>query len=197
MHPTALELVKTVDNLMNVKSASQITAEEVLTASSISKGSMYHHFEDLYDLIEITYIYRYSKWIHLTIEQLTKLLTSVTSAQELKLALFRVTSTTQNSSISQIRLERARMFASAEGNPRMQNKVIEETEKITSILEDLIREVINKGFFKPNLDARTVAIFIQAYTFGVIINDFTENKLADKNWIDFINSVIESMLINE
>jgi hypothetical protein len=68
---------------------------------------------------------------------------------------------------------------------------------MTSSFEDLIREVIDRKLFKPNLEPRTIAIFIQAYTFGLVLNDLSEKKVEYENWVTLINQIIGEVFIND
>ena len=62
-HPTKRLLVETVMSLLNTKTPDEVLADEVLEKSGVSKGSMYHHFEDLQELVETAQLARYAKWI--------------------------------------------------------------------------------------------------------------------------------------
>jgi AcrR family transcriptional regulator len=197
LHPTAIELVKTVELLLNLKRADEITTEEVLKQSGISKGSLYHHFADLPDLIETTLIYRYSKWIDLSIQRMSALLNTAKTPKALKEALFQITFATQKDSLKDVRIERARIFTQAQNNARLSEKLVTETERMTTSLEDLAREVIGRKLFKPNLNARAIAVFIQAYTLGALVNDFTINKVSFEDWTSLINQIIGEVFIND
>ena len=197
LHPTGVELVKACDRLLDIKRPDQINTEEILRESGISKGSLYHHFVDLPDLIETTLIYRYSKWIDLSIQRMSSLLSSAKSAKALKEALFQITFATQKDSLQNMRIERARIFAEAQQNSRLSEKLIAETERMTTSIEDLVREVIDRKLFKPGLNARAVAVFIQAYTLGLIVNDFTTNKVTFEDWTTLINQIIGELFIND
>jgi len=197
LHPTGVELVKACDRLLDIKRPDQINTEEILRESGISKGSLYHHFVDLPDLIETTLIYRYSKWIDLSIQRMSSLLSLAKSAKALKEALFQITFATQKDSLKNMRIERARIFAEAQQNSRLSEKLIAETERMTTSIEDLVREVIDRKLFKPGLNARAVAVFIQAYTLGLIVNDFTTNKVTFEDWTTLINQIIGELFIND
>ena len=197
MHPTAASLCKTVDQLLNEKNSDQITAEEVLDKSGISKGSLYHHFEDLSDLIETTLIIRYAHWIDLSIRSMSKLLESGKTTKSLKEGLFKVTNATQSDAMAKTRIERAQIVALTQNNPRLLKKFIAETDRMTASFEDLIREVIDRKLFKHNLEPRAIALFIQAYTFGLVINDLSENKVKYEDWVSLINQVISEVFIND
>jgi len=196
LHPTGIELVLTVNRLLDSKRSDQISTDEVLTESGISKGSLYHHFDDLQDLVETTLIYRYAKWIDLSITRMSELLNTAKTAEDLKKSLFEITYATQKDSLKDMRVERARIFAEAQNNSRLSEQLVLETERMTTSIEDLIREVIDRKLFKSNLDARTVAIFIQAYTLGLIVNDFTQDKVSYENWTSLINRIIAEIFIN-
>lgn len=197
LHPTAALLCKTVEQMLNEKKPDLITAEEVLEKSGISKGSLYHHFEDLSDLIETTLIIRYAHWIDLSIRSMSKLLETGKTTKSLKEGLFKVTYATQSDAMSKTRLERAQIVALTQNNPRLLKKFTSETDRMTSSFEDLIREVIDRKLFKPNLEPRTIAIFIQAYTFGLVLNDLSENKVEYENWVTLINQIIGEVFIND
>jgi AcrR family transcriptional regulator len=196
LHPTGIELVLTVDRLLDSKRSDQISTDEVLTESGISKGSLYHHFDDLQDLVETTLIYRYAKWIDLSIKRMSELLNTAKTSEDLKKSLFEITYATQKDSLKEMRVERARIFAEAQNNSRLSEKLVQETERMTTSIEDLIREVIDRKLFKSDLDARTVAIFIQAYTLGLIVNDYTQDKVSYENWSALINRIIAEIFIN-
>jgi AcrR family transcriptional regulator len=197
LHPTAVLLCKAVEKLLDEKNPDLITAEDVLVMSGISKGSLYHHFEDLSDLIETTLIVRYAYWIDLSIRSLSKLLENGKTTKSLKEGLFKVTYATQTDAMSKSRLERAQIVALTQNNPRLLSKFRKETDRMTSSFEDLIREVIDRKLFKPNLEPRAIAIFIQAYTFGLVLNDLSENKVKYENWVTLINQIISEVFIND
>lgn len=94
MHPTKAVLVKTVVELLNTQLPSEVHADQVLEISGISKGSLYHHFEDLGELVETAQVYRYSKWITKSVEFMTEILPKAKSPEELRKALSMVTETT-------------------------------------------------------------------------------------------------------
>ena len=50
MHPTKSLLISTTVKLLGTRLPGEIAVDEILDASGISKGSLYHHFEDLGEL---------------------------------------------------------------------------------------------------------------------------------------------------
>ena len=62
-HPTKSSLIDCAADLLDKYRFDEITVEMVLDRSNISKGSLYHHFEDLAELLEAAQVARYADWV--------------------------------------------------------------------------------------------------------------------------------------
>jgi hypothetical protein len=40
-------------------------------------------------------------------------------------------------------------------------------------------------------------LFIQAYTFGLVLNDLSDNKVTYDHWVTLINQIINEVFIND
>ena len=178
--------------LLNNKTPNEVLAEEVLEISGVSKGSMYHHFEDLQELVEAAQLARYSKWIDASIEFMTGAVISAKSKPELRDSMVKLTEFTQADERKGARAERARALAACFENPRMAKQMGQETQRLTDAITDVVEEVKNKGFFKSDVDALAVATFIQAYTLGKIVNDYNPTGVSEKAWNDFIMTIVDN-----
>jgi hypothetical protein len=107
-----------------------------------------------------------------------------------------ITKATQRHDLSKFRLERARALANAEGNLRFQKALATETDRLTSLLEDLCREVIEKGWFRKDLNPRALAVFIQAYTLGKLVDDFSPNRVSEDEWNALIDGIVFHFFTN-
>ena len=196
LHPTKRLLLQTAVNLLKEKKPSEISSDEVLEISGVSKGSMYHHFHDLQELVEAAQIARYSMWIDMSIEQIAAAMKSIKTPQDLYNVLKVVTETTQSMQRKDARVERASTLAAAHNNPRMAMQMGAETKRLTEALRDLTVEAQNKGAFRPDIDAKAAAVFIQAYTLGKIVDDFTDEPLGDERWNSFILKMLDNSFVN-
>ena len=188
-HPTKKLLVETVVNLLDSQRPSEILAEDVLEISGVSKGSMYHHFEDLQELVEIAQLTRYSKWIDASIQFMTTNVLSANSRESFIESLRNLTELTQATERKSARAERAFALASCFENPRMAKAMGIETQRHTDALADIIHEVQNRGLVRQDVDSKAVALFIQAYTLGKIINDYNPTAVEDDVWIKLISDM--------
>ena len=188
-HPTKKLLVETVVELLESKKPNEILAEEVLEISGVSKGSMYHHFEDLQELVETAQLVRYSKWIDLSIEFMTKYVLGANNKENFVESLRKLTVLTQASDRKGARAERARALAACFDNPRMAKAMGAETQRHTDALADIIQEVQNRGFVREDVDSKAIAVFIQSYTLGKMVNDYNPTGVDDQTWVELISTM--------
>ena len=194
-HPTKRLLVETVAALLETKRPSEILADEVLERSGVSKGSMYHHFEDLQELVETAQIFRYSKWIDGSIDFLTTYVATARNKKEVREALYKLTMLTQADDRKNARAERAQALAACFNNPRMAKQMGEETQRLTDSIADVTEEVKNKGLFRADVHAQALATFIQAYTLGKLVNDYNPTKVSEDDWNQFIMNIVDKTFL--
>lgn len=195
-HPTRDRLIATMVELLDGSDPEHITADQVLTASGISKGSLYHHFEDFEDLVEAALIARFSVNVDATIDALTQILTTVASKEELLAALRELNIYNQAQSRSNFRLERARAAGLTFSSPRFHDALGLEQQRLTEAFTDLFIEAQNKGWMSTNVDARAAAVFVQAYTVGRIVDDIAPEKVDQEAWMNLIMTVVDKALLN-
>lgn len=181
--------------MLDTKKPSEILAEEVLEVSGVSKGSMYHHFEDLQELVECAQVVRYAKWIDASIEFLTNQVATARTQSELRSALKVLTEITQKDERRNARAERARALAASFENPRMAKQMGKETERLTDAIADVTDEVKNKGLFRSDVNSKALATFIQAYTIGKIVNDYNPSGVNEDEWVDFIMNITDKTFL--
>jgi hypothetical protein len=194
IHPTKEALINVVLDLLKTESLVEVHSEEVLHKSGISKGSMYHHFEDFQDLLEQAQVRRYGAFVDSSIVSITQLLV-IEGKEEFKIALRSITQEIQSPNLKQQRLHRVKAIAATEMSPRMQKYMAVEQERLNLALTDLFRELQHRGWSNPKLEPRTLAIFFQAITIGQIVNDYADTQLNVDNWYWLLNSIMEELVL--
>lgn len=195
-HPTKKLLVETVVDLLDSKKPTEILAEEVLEISGVSKGSMYHHFEDLQELVETAQLIRYSKWIDASIQFMTTYVLGATNREDFIDSLRKLTELTQATDRKGARAERALALAACFENPRMAKAMGLETQRHTDALADIIHEVQNRGLVREDVDSKAVALFIQSYTLGKMVNDYNPTPVSDEVWTNLITDMAIRTYVN-
>ena len=195
IHPTKAKLIEATTKLLKTVDRAHLTSDMILEESGISKGSLYHHFEDLEELIEAALIQRYARWVDASIEIMTQILTTGNTSEEIYKQLVEITKNTQSDEYLAVRQNRIDVLSRAGSSKRFAKLLGEEQQRLTDALTDLIREAQERGFYRKENDARAIAVLIQAYTIGKIVDDFNENKVDPEAWVNLINSIIRTVFI--
>ena len=195
VHPTKALLISTTVKLLDTKLPNEIAVDEILETSGISKGSLYHHFEDLSELLEVAQVERYAAWVDRSVEALVGMLSKVKTREDIAAGLKLVTRFTQDTKYSKPRFQRARAIAAAEHNPRFRKLLADEQKRLTDALIDLINEARNKGLYASDFDAHAGAVLVQAYTLGMIVDDFVDEQMDPEAWYDLIDKVVDKVFL--
>ncbi len=193
LHPTKQTLIDTVVTLMDTQPAMEINSDQVLEISGISKGSLYHHFEDFPELVEHAMVARFARFVDNSVVMLNGVISSAKTRADLVEGLKKVTRATQAQELTRHRSERVTAIAKAIRIPRMKALLGEEQERLTDALADLFRESVERGWGDPTLDPRIVGVMVQAYTIGKIVDDITPTRMDAENWNQAIDSVLDKV----
>ena len=152
LHPTKRALVATVLEFLKDTKPSDLTSESVLAKSGISKGSLYHHFEDFDDLIETAEVYRYAAYVDQSIHLLTKVFQTASNRDQMVAELKKVTRFTQSPQLMPQRMDRATSISLANSNPRMMKKMNAEQDRLNEAIIDIFREARERGWISKEID---------------------------------------------
>lgn len=193
-HPTRDKLLQATVVLMRQHLPQAITSEMVLQQSGISRGSMYHHFKDFSELLELAMVDAFALTVDKTITAFTALLETAKSKDDMIKGLSVVTAKTQTKAFKKLRLQRARLISFTEDNPRLATSLSAEQQRLTDAIADLIREAQERGWMNKCFDARSAAVLIQAYTLGKLVDDIVPNQMQESAWNDLIGQIVEKVL---
>jgi uncharacterized Ntn-hydrolase superfamily protein len=77
----------------------------------------------------------------------------------------------------------------AGSNARFRELLSVEQERLTVTLMDAIHMAQEKGWVRSDVDARAIAVFLQAYTLGRTVDDVAVNHLDPDAWTSLIKVV--------
>ena len=191
---TRLNLIQATSDLMDLHAIEDISAAMVLERSGASKSSMYHFFEDFSDLLEETYVVRFGENVKESITVIEKIIARSTTKEEFFVALDRLTASTQARENASLRFRRARKLARSERHEKFRKSLGELQQQLTDSLTLAFEQAQEKGFLNKNFEARTGAVFIQAYTLGRIVDDITTTHMNDADWEKLIGRIAREVL---
>ena len=194
-HPTKSSLIECAADLLDKYRFDEITVEMILDRSSISKGSLYHHFEDIYHLLEGAMIVRYARYVDTNIAALQSLLSTAKTGEEFYLGLSQLSAITQGEGMKRARQERALTIGRAITSPRMSVLLQAEQQRLTDALAQLIQDAQSRKLCNPEIDSHALAVLMQAWTLGKIVDDLSENPVDNDAYLALVNRVIREVFV--
>ncbi|MEN9553483.1 MAG: hypothetical protein RLY24_1078 [Actinomycetota bacterium] len=194
VHPTKQLLLDTAISLIDEFGPQGFTVDNLLDASKISKGSLYHHFEDFHDVIEQAQVARFARFVDEDIQVLTSLLTSASSREDLGQRFAEVVLGSASPGRAEARADRASIVGMARHSKKFADSLAIEQQRLTDSLADVAREMQERGWISADLDVVALATFVQAYSLGVVLNDVTEKPISVERWAVFIGRVLSQSL---
>jgi AcrR family transcriptional regulator len=191
MHPTRERLLLTTVELMDTENPEKVGVEMVLEKSGISKGSLYHHFEDFPSLLEAALVYRFHRVVDSSIALIANTVATATTREEFFADMEKVTAITHSREMTAIRFERARALGHAGTSERFREALGVEQQRLTFAFTDLVREAQNQGWVTRDIDPMATAVFIQAYTIGKLIDEVTAEPVDEQEWLKLIHRMVE------
>ncbi len=183
----------TVD-LLDSEHPDRIGQELVLQVSGVSKGSMYHHFEDFPEVVEAALVYRFHRNVGDNIAAIDALLGSSSTREEFIGHMIELTRVTQDRARAPFRFERARALGRAGHSDRFRTALGAEQQRLTDAFTDLFSRAQAKGWVNPTLDARALAVLVQAYTLGKVVDDVVSNPMDDQAWLSLLSHIFTTSL---
>jgi AcrR family transcriptional regulator len=193
-HPTKVHLTEAAATLIDEFGSQGFTVEQLLEKSNISKGSLYHHFEDFHDVIMQAQVSRFARYVEDDITALTNVLLASTSREDMFGRLDLISRATHDPARSGRRADRIEILAGARHSEKMKNALAPTQARLTGAIADLVREMQAKEFVSENLDPAAVAVFIQAYSLGLIVNDVSNEPIDLEKWHVMISRMTRGLL---
>ena len=185
-HPTKILLIETAIGLIDEFGPQGFTVDVLLDTSKISKGSLYHHFENFDDVIEQAQVARFARSVDADITQLTQVMRAVESREELFERISDVVLSATMPERRNVRLNRSEIIGRANHSVKYARALAIEQQRLTDAFTDLIREFQERGWASKEIDPVAGATFLQAYTLGFVLNDITQNPISGDAWKQFV-----------
>jgi hypothetical protein len=83
----------------------------------------------------------------------------------------------------------------SEARPRLMRKMSIEQARLTKNYTDLFEECQKKGWMNNDFNPQAAAVFIQAYTFGNIVDDVTTEPMDPDAWDSLIMKIVTKVML--
>jgi hypothetical protein len=139
-------------------------------------------------------VQRFARYVEEDIAALTNVLLASTSREDMFDRLDLISRATHDAARSVRRADRIEILAGARHSEKMRNALAPTQARLTVAIADLVREMKTKEFVNQDLDPTAVAVFIQAYSLGLIVNDVSDEQVDLEKWHALISRMTRGLL---
>ena len=194
-HPTRARLLEATLELLEQQSPDELQVDTILKSSGVSKGSLYHHFEDGRALIDEALLRKFSSGVDEHAGIIAQILGSADTQLEAALAFRLLTIDSQRSDLRDRRSSRMAKILRAERDPAFAEKLSLEQKRLNDAFSAQIVRMQEKGWFRDDFDPTAGALLIQSYTLGRRLGQITADIVTEDAWNTIIFRIIEQGLM--
>lgn len=191
-HLTRQQLLDVTVEMLDEVTHEDLTMAIVLEKANVSKSSLYHFFEDFKDLLGEALLERFRRSV---LTDVTKEAARKSKSQEdYFIALDKITTLVQSRGRATIRFERAQILGRARKDEKFRLALGIIQQELTDALTEAFAVAQDKGFLTTTIEPRTIAVFVQSYTLGKVVDDLTQDQMNDKDWNRLIGQIFRRTL---
>jgi AcrR family transcriptional regulator len=190
-HPTKVKITAAAVALLDDRDVTDITVDEVLTIAGVTKGAMYHHFEDYAEVLESAMITRFAAGVDWSIQMLEQAFQAPVRDEDFLAQIADITRLVHAPERASVRLERARTLALSQHHPRLRSALAAEQQRLTDTITELLTTAQGRGLIDPKIDPHAGAVFIQAFALGRVVDDISERPVDPESWYAMIDIAVQ------
>lgn len=181
LHPNAQKLVDTVAELLEDTPIEQIALAAVLKKSGMSNGSLYHHFEDLQELVDVAVEQRFTKGLKDSLAAIAALL-DITEEAEFRRRVEEIILLFHGQDRRPFRMARLDTLGSLSSRPRLAERIGRAQFESTMKQAEYLAEFQRRGWFRSDLDMSAVSTFMTATFLGRTVDDIASEHIDPDEW---------------
>lgn len=182
-HATATLLLDTAVEFLATVSVDQVTTTMIVERSGVSYGSLYHHYEDISDLVEQAVVYVYTRRLKESVQAMRGLL-DASDAADFRQRSEDLITRSISPEMRKNRLERVEAIGAMQGRPRLVARIAKAQQEITDEAGAVVKEYQERGWARADLDPVAVAAYLQVMTVGRVVDDIAERPIDRQVWND-------------
>lgn len=183
-------LLDACQRLLETFPPSRITTALLLKEAGVARGTLYHHFPSTEALLQATLVDVFARRAAQNIGLLKQAVARSQTREEFVATLRYVTELSQAPGQYLDRLHRVRLVAHTENSRSFRSAMAREQERLTETLVWVVKHGQRRGWVRKDLPPRPLAIFVQAYTLGRIVDELSERRMRPAEWTRLINVLV-------
>ncbi len=168
----------------------RIALTDVMEAADVARATVYHHFGDLEGLVGAATLRLYCRNMRDDLAAIEQVIEGATNVNEFADQMRLITGIATGEERRQYRLLRASCIDYARDRPVLAQQLADIQTSLTDDLAKAMAKAQRKVLIRKDLDPRALAVFIQAYSLGKLVDDVAGLHTSAGAWGYLIDALV-------
>jgi AcrR family transcriptional regulator len=191
----ARSLIEAAKTLLESHPPGEITTTMVLDEAGVARGTLYLHFQNHTALLEVALLELFVGGVRSHLELLKESLENSQSKNDFIKRVTDVIELSQSPQRRTFRIDRCRLIAHCDRNPRFSSLLGDEQARINEGFTSFFIALRKKGWMGKKLAPETASVLIQALTLGRAVDDVSSVRLSEKAWNDAFMMIVKDVIL--
>lgn len=181
---TRAKILDAAVEIIDERGEAALRVVDVGQRAGVAVASIYTYFINRDDLVESARIEQYLGSVSDDLERLAAVMEQVDTPQRMMELLQEVSRAAADPQRADRRWRRAEVLGAARKRPRLAARVAQQQHETTEEMRRIVEVGQQRGLLDPTLDPLAVAVFVQAYTFGLVLAEVDPDSGLDQDgWL--------------
>jgi AcrR family transcriptional regulator len=188
-------LVRAAVQDLEIYGAEFISIERILSASATNYQLLYQEFGGLDGLLDAARLTQVTMRTRSSIEMISDALKSARTYEDVFTQVLTITAAVHDRSFSENRLIRSAVIGSTLHRPELREALADMQNELTNSVTALLQSAVDQGLFRCAVSPRALAVFVQAYTAGQIVDEIDHTPLPLDEWLRTVDLALRGLIL--
>jgi AcrR family transcriptional regulator len=189
----AQRIIAEARSIIEQRGEAALRVTELAERCEVAVGLLYHYFKDRNDIIANVRAQQFVEIAARDIDNFMNAVTANTTSTDLGNDTISIFGGVEEPQRVVSRWNRLAVLSAARHNPDLWNRIADEQAKLNEALVSTIELGQTMGLVNPNLDAKAIALMVEAIPLGLVLSDLSpERRPSPEAWRDLAIRVIFS-----
>jgi AcrR family transcriptional regulator len=172
-----------------------ISIERILENSNTNFQVLFREFGGLDGLLDAARLAQVTMRTRLSIEMIRSALNSVATYEDVFTQVLMITAAVHDGAYRENRLIRSAVIGSTLHRPELRDALAEMQNELTNGIASHLQSAVDRGLFRCAVSPRAVAVFIQAYTAGQIVDEIDHTPTPLDEWLTTVDLALRGLIL--
>jgi AcrR family transcriptional regulator len=183
--PVIEAVIKAVEARLMTTDETLIRIPDICEETGVNYGSVYHHFGSREGVIDAAYINMFNEFMDEDIAFIRESIEEIKNSDDVMKVFAKFGEKVFMSEDRALRrMMRARIVAASFTRPQLKVSVGLSQNRVTNEISELFAILQDRGVIKEDLPAHSVAVTLQGFLLGRVLDDISINPLSNKEFSD-------------